>query len=91
MIAEGLTHGMTSPPTRHDICRWTLVAFRNFPVQMIQNSWKHGEYTWFPGSVSEECPPPTKFSFLGMSASDEELQDKTAVTSDEINEDEEQI
>ena len=24
MIAKGLTHGTTSPPTRHDIYRWTL-------------------------------------------------------------------
>ena len=58
MIAEGLIHGTTSPPTRDDICRWTLVAFQNLPEQMIRNSWKHGEYTCFPGSACER-PPPT--------------------------------
>ena len=45
MIAKGLVHGMTSPPSRLDICRWTLVAFQNRPEQMIINAWRHGEYT----------------------------------------------
>ena len=58
MIAEGLIHGTTSPPTRDDICRWTLVAFQNLPEKMIRNSWKHEEYTWFPGSACER-PPAT--------------------------------
>ena len=60
-IAEGLTHGTTSPPSRHNICRWMLVAFQNLPEQMIRNSWKHGEY-----------PPPNEFLFLAMNESNEE-------------------
>ena len=48
MIAEGLIHGSTSPPSREDICRWTLEAYQSLPEQMILNSWLHGEYRWFP-------------------------------------------
>ncbi|KAI2495737.1 pogo transposable element with KRAB domain [Fragilaria crotonensis] len=67
MIAEGLVHGTTSPPSRLDICRWTLVAFQKLPEQMIRNAWRHGEYTWFPGSTREEYPQPTEGLLLAMS------------------------
>ena len=76
MIAEGLVHGTTSPPSRLDICRWTLVAFQNLPEQMIRNSWRHGDYTWFPGSTCEEYPQPTVGLLLAMS--EEEFEEREA-------------
>jgi hypothetical protein len=66
MIAEVLLHGITCPPSRLGICRWTLVASQNLPEQMIRNSWRHGEYTRFPGSAREEYPQPTAGLLLAM-------------------------
>ena len=48
MIAEGLANGTTSPPTRENIVEWTRIATNSLPAQMIQNAWRHGQYSWFP-------------------------------------------
>ena len=48
MIAEGLEHGTTSPPTRADIIRWCRFAMNDLPKQMVRNAWRHAEYLWFP-------------------------------------------
>ena len=60
MIAEGLIHGSTSPPSREDICRWTLEAYQSLPEQLILNSWLHGDYRWFPtdNAAPHEEPQP---------------------------------
>ena len=47
MISEGIVHGTTSPPTRKQIAEWTLHAKSHINHQIIQNSWRHGEYSWF--------------------------------------------
>ena len=47
MISEGIVHGTTSPPTRKQIAEWTLHAKSHINQQIIQNSWRHGEYSWF--------------------------------------------
>jgi hypothetical protein len=48
MIAEGLANGTTFPPTRENIVEWTRIATNSLPAQMIQNAWRHGQYSWFP-------------------------------------------
>ena len=47
MISEGFANGMTSSPTRENIIEWTRVAMNSMPAQMIQNAWRHGQYSWF--------------------------------------------
>ena len=47
MISEGIVHGTSSPPTRKQIAEWTLHAKSHINHQIIQNSWRHGEYPWF--------------------------------------------
>ena len=47
MISEGIVHGMTSPPTRKQIGQWTLHAKSRINLEIIQNSWRHGAYSWF--------------------------------------------
>ena len=48
MMAEGLINGTTSPPTRKDITQWGLYAKNEISVETVKNSWRHGEYSWFP-------------------------------------------
>ena len=53
MILEGIVHGTTSPPPppppppRKQIAEWALHAKSHINQQIIQNSWRHGEYSWF--------------------------------------------
>jgi hypothetical protein len=48
MIDIGLQGAQTCPPSREDIVKWTLQAKNEMPRQIVINSWRHGEYTWFP-------------------------------------------
>ena len=56
MILEGIVHGMTSPPTRKQIAKWTLHAKSHINQQIIQNSWHHGEYSWFLDRIPSTTP-----------------------------------
>ena len=47
MISKGIVHGTTSPRTRKQIAQWTLHAKIRINLENIQNSWRHGAYSWF--------------------------------------------
>jgi DDE superfamily endonuclease len=47
MLEEGLSNGTTSPPSREDVSRWTVAAMDTLTEGIIQNAWRHGEYSWF--------------------------------------------
>ena len=49
MIAEGVIHGTTSPPTRVDVAKWVDVAMLEMKGerQIICNAWKRHGYEWF--------------------------------------------
>ena len=47
MISEGIVHGTTSPPMRKQIAKCTLHAKSRINPEIIQNSWRHGVYSWF--------------------------------------------
>ena len=48
MFAEGIIHGTTSLPTRKHIAEWAIHANNMLTETVIKNSWRHGEYSWFP-------------------------------------------
>ena len=48
MFAEGIIHGTTSLPTRKHITEWAIHANNTLTESVIKNSWRHGEYSWFP-------------------------------------------
>ncbi len=54
MLTEGLAYGTTSPPTRENILEWTRIAVNDLPEQMVQNAWRHGQYSWFPPAPAAE-------------------------------------
>ena len=49
MIAEGVIHGTTSPPTMVDVAKWVNVAMLEMKGerQIIRNAWKRHGYEWF--------------------------------------------
>ncbi len=49
MIAEGVVHGTTSPPTRLDVAKWVDAAMLEMKGerQIIRNAWKRHDYKWF--------------------------------------------
>jgi hypothetical protein len=56
MIAEGVIHGTTSPPTRVDVAKWVDVAMLEMKGerQIICNAWKRHGYEWFIDDASVE-------------------------------------
>ena len=48
MFTEGIIHGTTSPPTRKHIAEWAIHANNTLTETTITNSWRHGDYSWFP-------------------------------------------
>ena len=48
MVAEGIIHGTTSPPMREKIAEWAISAKSSLTEECIKNSWRHGDYSWFP-------------------------------------------
>jgi hypothetical protein len=56
MIAEGVIHGTTSPPTRRDVATWVdrAMAEMKSKVGIIHNAWLKTGYGWFPKEGSEE-------------------------------------
>ena len=48
MVAEGIIHGTTSPPTREKIAEWAITAKSALTEECIKNAWRHGDYSWFP-------------------------------------------
>jgi hypothetical protein len=56
MIAEGVIHGTTSPPTRRDVATWVdrAMAEMKSEVGIICNAWLKRGYEWFPKEGREE-------------------------------------
>ena len=56
MIAEGVIHGTTSPPTRRDVATWVdwAMAEMKSAVGIVRNAWLKTGYEWFPKEGSEQ-------------------------------------
>jgi hypothetical protein len=55
MIAEGIIHGTTKPPSRRDVAGWVDRAMTEMKgkEQIIKNAWRKTGYEWFPKEVDE--------------------------------------
>ncbi len=56
MIAEGVIHGTTSPPTRCKVATWVdrAMAEMKSTAGIIRNAWFKTGYEWFPKEGSEQ-------------------------------------
>ncbi len=56
MIAKGILHGTTSPPTRLDVAKWVNTAMLEMKGegQIICNAWKRHGYEWFVDDTMEQ-------------------------------------
>ena len=50
MIAEGVIHGTTSPPSRRDVAGWVdrAMAEMKGEEQIVKNAWMKTGYEWWP-------------------------------------------
>jgi hypothetical protein len=55
MIAEGIIHGTTTPPSRHDVTGWVDCAMEEMKREerIIKNAWRKTGYEWFPKEGGE--------------------------------------
>ena len=51
MLAGGIVHGTTSPPSRADVANWVDAAMVEMKEEgrIIQNAWRRHGYEWFVG------------------------------------------
>jgi hypothetical protein len=58
MIAEGVVHGTTSPPTRLDVAKWVDTAMLEMKgeVDIIRNAWKRLDFEWFLDEPIVDAP-----------------------------------
>jgi hypothetical protein len=59
MIAEGIVHGTTTPPSRRDVAGWVdrAMAEMKREERIIQNAWRKTGYEWFSKEVAEISSP----------------------------------
>jgi len=55
MIAEGIIHGTTRPPSQRDVVGWVdhAMAEMKREERIIKNAWRKTEYEWFPKEGDE--------------------------------------
>ena len=72
MIAEGIIHGTTKPPSRRDVAGWVDRAMTEMKgkEQIIKNAWRKTGYEWFPKEVDEITEAAVTFT-----EEDEEIAD----------------
>jgi hypothetical protein len=58
MIAEGVVHGTTSPPTRLDVAKWVDAAMLEMKGEgeIIRNAWKRHDFEWFLDEPIVDAP-----------------------------------
>jgi len=58
MVAEGVVHGTTSPPTRLDVAKWVDTAMLEMKgeVDIIRNAWKRHDFEWFLDEPIVDAP-----------------------------------
>ena len=77
-MSQGTTTVTVSAPTRELIRDWQMQSETN----IIQNAWRHGEYTWF----AEGCalPPTNKVENMATVGSDNEEEDDETLTEETL-------
>ena len=53
MLEQGDT-AIFKPPTRETLAKWIVTSLQSLSSEMVQNSWRHGQYSYFPTEVEAE-------------------------------------
>ena len=53
MIDEGITYGMTLPPTGELIAKGAVYAKDQIKETNTRNAWRHEPYSWFPNWIQK--------------------------------------
>ena len=51
MLEDGLFQEQTKPPSCQQMAQWCVKALKDLPKEIVKNSWRHGDYSYFPGEV----------------------------------------
>ena len=93
-MSQGITTVTVSAPTRELIRDWCIDAYKQMQseTKIIQNAWRHGEYTWF----AEGCalPPTNEVQLENMAlppTNEVQLENMTTVGSDNEEGDDETL
>ena len=47
MLSQGVADAATKSPTRQEVSHWCIDSLNNLRVDIIRNSWRHAEYSYF--------------------------------------------
>ena len=58
MMEQGVNTAMSHPPNRKTLSEWIIDSLNDIGPTIIRNSWKHGEYFYFPdgGEIAATLP-----------------------------------
>ena len=48
MINTGVANAATKAPSRQRVAQWCIDSLNDLGTNIIKNSWRHGEYSYFP-------------------------------------------
>jgi hypothetical protein len=49
---DGAVPEIFSPPSRSHLASWVVAALQDMPRNIVVNSWRHGEYSYFPTATA---------------------------------------
>jgi hypothetical protein len=47
VMGEGMVNGAAKELTRQLVADWAVEAYKNLPVQTVQNAWMKSGFEWF--------------------------------------------
>lgn len=50
MMTIGMEQAITKQPSRQEVSQWCIESVNELPTEIIKNSWRHGDYSYFPNS-----------------------------------------
>ena len=87
-MSQGTTTVTVSAPTRELIRDWCIDAYKQMQSEtnIIQNAWRHGEYTWFAEGCALPLTNEVQLENMATVRSDNEEEDDETLTEETITE-----
>ena len=91
-MSQGTTTVTVSAPTRELICDWCIDAYKQMQSEtnIIQNAWRHGEYTWFAQGCALPLTNEVQLKNMATVRSDNEEEDDETLSEETLTENDRQ-
>lgn len=77
MHEQALQHGAevaSKPPLRETLSQWIIDSLQSIDVSILKNSWRHGEYSYFPNKSTNERSQESQVNLQEQETENEKSQ-----------------